>query len=550
MSGRLFGGLALVLLCLPFFACEENAVDGGANGGGANPTLADSLAAVAFQGLGEELVWLERLTQSELRNYRFDDHRDAFDAALAEQSDNAIAHLGLSILEVLELNYDADLWTVIDSMHSWPWTPGPGYGSTAPGGEAPDRHHSIVGRQFQLMVSVPMSMQMETVTATPPANLTLANIQNLIRDKVIPALDRAVAHLDVVERSTDTEILFQVGGGGTSEWIIIDLGEILVFSASIRALRAGFAMATAYDMDLFGPDGTYAWVDDITSLGDVWDPWCTTSYSIVENPPYIDLILEEHDRYSWVRAMEDSIVNRVLHHNFENRGAFLSLRDDGQSLRKAQQDLVGVMDRLDGAVTFIRNRPNESEQNVIKLADLTDLDAGLGGPSVPNFAKNWSRVEDVLAFVREVLSGPVTFTEDIGPSRTSYTWTMNLSVMFTRPVADWNDLLPLHEWNLPAGPWIARNRRLAYSFPTGNGYYGFYAWNGSFCDWVEFSNVGTVEIYRTQWEMYPDALQLVDPTGMPIDPNLEFPYFLDYSFNGLFPEMNRSAWINLMSILQ
>ena len=46
-----------------------------------------------------------------------------------------------------------------------------------------------------------------------------------------------------------------------------------------------------------------------------------------------------------------------------------------------------------------------------------------------------------------------------------------------------------------------------------------------------------------------NILWLVDPMGNAIDPNVTLPYFPDYTFNGLFPGMNRSDWEELINIL-
>jgi hypothetical protein len=336
--------------------------------------------------------------------------------------------------------------------------------------------------------------------------------------------------------------------GPVTECYVIDLGEILVFSASLHALRSGFEGMIAYDVDFVGPDGTYQWFEDINSF----DPyiWCARDYEVIEMGAIDELNILYEDTYSMSSAYSDSIMFRVANHNLENRSEFLTLRDGGAALSDAHSDVVATMDKLDAAAQFIRNRDDESEYNLIKLADLTDLDSGLGDPQGPNFAKDWTRVEDVFSFIRRLMTQPVEFTEDIGGG-TAYTWTMNLGTMYTSPVADWKELLPRHEWHLPTGAWIARQVVLNYQYDNGGGDYWIDYWNGSYCEYTVLSNIGLVRQYRATWNLDSDTfIVLLDPLGNPIDPSIDFPYFPDYTLNGLFPDMTRARWIELMGMVQ
>jgi hypothetical protein len=219
----------------------------------------------------------------------------------------------------------------------------------------------------------------------------------------------------------------------------------------------------------------------------------------------------------------------------------------------AHADLLGVLDRLESAATFIRNRPHETEENVIKLADLTDLDSDLGDPEGPNFAQGWTRIEDVIDFVRDLLSGPMAFNEDLGPNEIPYSFTVDVSALFDSPVGDWNDLLPYHRWNLPAGAWLNVDSVSTWSFDNG----GYQWWElvrygpGS-CRYVDWPQVNQVSFRTTSWSFDSGSvLDLLDgPGGSPIDLDVvRFPYFPDYTFNGLFPNMARADWLDLIDIL-
>jgi hypothetical protein len=411
----------------------------------------------------------------------------------------------------------------------------------------------LIGRQFELLVEIPMTMSYQMVADFPP-NVTVNNIQNIIEDKVIPALDRAIGHVATVERDTDTAIRIGVDFGDGVEYVIIDLGEIYLFDASLRALRAAFGVATAYDVDMFGPDGTYNWVSEIRDLENDGGYIGCATYEVVPAGGRNDINLYYEYDNNYAGAMSDSILNVVLHHNLENRSSFLSLRNGGTPMMNAGTDMLGTVAKLEASADFIRNIRNDtSEEHVIKLTDLTDLDDGLvDDPDKPNFAKDFKTVEDVLGFVRDLFSRTVEFTEELGPRSTQYTWKMNLGVMFMSPVEDWNSLLPYHSWDMPQGNWIETTTQLWMADDLGGSDPTFWVYHDGVCQDVQFQNVGWVRDYDRRYESIDLGKMLVleDPDGQEIDPDTVFPYFPDYTLNGLFPEMNRTEWEKLRDILE
>jgi hypothetical protein len=220
----------------------------------------------------------------------------------------------------------------------------------------------------------------------------------------------------------------------------------------------------------------------------------------------------------------------------------------------AKQDILGAIDKLQESAYFIRNtRTDTSPDHVIKLTDLTGLDSEIDGPNKPNFAQHFDSVEDVLQFVTDLYSGEMSFTEEIGPRHTLYTWKMNLSALYDPPVQDWKDLLPLHEWHLPTGNWISKDeQQYDQWFQAGANWWEWVREDGV-CREMPFTNVGWVYYYHRNYNSvgFDEILWLVDGTGRRIDPKTEFPYFENYTFNGLFPEMTtREKWEELVSILE
>ncbi|HXV14445.1 MAG TPA: hypothetical protein VEC56_09590, partial [Candidatus Krumholzibacteria bacterium] len=528
----------LVMACL--IACDDNPVDDD-TGNPPDPTKADQVATIGFQALGDTLAALENRDLDQLRGVRFDAIRDKLEEALTHESNNGIAHLGLAIVEIVELNYSDEIWGVVDSLDAWQDAGGdidwPPFALTPR-----DPHRMLIGRQFELMTTLPVVMSMRMATEFP-SNVSVAQIQAIISNEIRPALNRAVSHLNVVESETDTELRIHIDDNGVQEDIVVDLGEILVFSAAVHAVRAGFSTALAYDVDFFGPDGGYDWLDDVSDLNGF--TWCRdngVSVTVTDKGGgHVDLHFHGDQRRS--DALTDSILVAVLHYNLEDREEFLALRDGGDALEDAHADLLGVLQRLESAAVFIRNRPHETEDNVIKLADLTDLDADVADPDRPNFMQGWTRIEDAIDFVRDVLTGPVTFTEELGPNDTSFTFTVDLSRLFLSPTDDWNDLLPYHRWSLPSGGWLTFTEE-TYSWDNGGFWHEeYYVRTGpSTCTYMYWDQVDMVTYTNRYWDLDGSVFDYLDaPNGSPIDLDIErVPYFPDYTFDGIFPGMTRT----------
>jgi hypothetical protein len=301
-------------------------------------------------------------------------------------------------------------------------------------------------------------------------------------------------------------------------------------------------------MDFVGADGTYDWIDEISHIQSID---CAT-YGIATATGGDTLSV--YWTYNYEQAISESILVAVAYHNLENREDFLALRDGGNVLKLAQQDLLGMIGKLEASVDFIKNvRTGETEQNVLKLADLTGLESNLGDPEGPNFARDFETIDDALTWIHGFMSGPVEFTENLGPYGTPFTWTMDMSAMFDDPVEDWNDLLPYHRWNLPTGPWVAEELSDAWEYENyGNYPLDYYVYIEGACQSHTFYDIGYVKEY---WYFYysniTNPIELLDgPNGDVIDLEVEkVPYFPDYTLNGLFPGMSRSRWLELVDIL-
>jgi hypothetical protein len=545
---RLLLSLTAIAVAFLLVQCDsDNPVDSGDDNGNGNHVVtgADSIATAWLTALIDTLTDLDDADNDRVRNTHFDVHRAGFQQAIDLEVANPIANLGMSLVELLEVNYNDRLWAFIDSLDSFSdrvwWLPYIGL----PVAPSSDGRREVVGNQFKLMVSIPM-YTVARATAIPP-NISVNEFQVLLGDVIIPKLDNAIARINTAASASEAIRLCHEGDG-MSECVKINRGEILVFAASLYALRSAMYCATAYDLDLYGPDGSYQWLDDMADLFDelLVRLFCC-DYELIELGAVDDL--RKRCSNSFEAEVESTLV-RVAHHNLENRSDYLSLRSGGQVLANSHADMVQALDVLEAATAFIRSHPGD-EENVIKLADLTDLDQEMRDADEANFSREWTKIEDLTDFIGRLLSGPVQFQERIGPNHVLYSWTMDLSRLFLSPVNDWSSLLPYHTWNLPAGSWIVWTVDQD-SFDNGGGYYADNLWDGEICNYIEFPNIGTVYVEYRSGDFDTDGVffLLDGPTGNVIDQSTTFPYFPDYTFNGVFPQMNRSAWETVYQILR
>lgn len=89
---------------------------------------------------------------------------------------------------------------------------------------------------------------MARAISNPPK---FSEIQQMIRDDFMPAVDRATSYMDKV--LDDTAFVFWVTPemmGETSDSIEIDRADFLVFAAGLRVITSFFHLAVAYDIDI------------------------------------------------------------------------------------------------------------------------------------------------------------------------------------------------------------------------------------------------------------------------------------------------------------
>lgn len=522
---RFLSATLLASLLALAFGCG----DSGTNVDGHDMTSADSL----FQALSDSLAAIPKDPSTAfVKSIRYTDIRNGFNTVLAFEPGNRKAHLGSALLDLIEINYNSRLWAFIDSVDTY----GDGTARSAIPGIHFRRGSPILGNQFALLATAPRELLRQTIQGIPD-NLTVAEVQGILRDVVLPALNSALGHLDAAD-----------GGGGNMEPIYvnvedetdeIDMGEVLFFHAATYAARAGLRMLTAYDFSLPGDDLTYGWIDNMRDLDGCSSPGMFEEIGTSGDWRAIHRYYFDRAPY---QASEDSVIVAVAKWNLENRAAFLTQSYGGMS--EAFDDLMATRDYVAAAVAAIRGETDADgqENDIIKLSQLTDIDSDIAnGSDKPNFAASFQTIDDVLDWLdNEVMSGQLVVSED-NDHGCPMTFTVDLPGFFHSAPTDWKTMLPYHRFEAP-GDWITDEISGPPYVQPHTGSYGL--WD---CGNTYLTHDNVTEVVMEYRKVSFDPLVFTNGSGGDIDLDVEkIPYLPHPDMGGLFPGATRDTWLQLV----
>lgn len=534
----------------------------------------------------------EANSSAELYALDFTSLRQGFGAAVTKTPGHAKANVGFIVASVLSMNANADLQKVIDSIdgyidnmnasYSEPADPYLVKRATAKKTTTPQTGflsktfaaHGAISAGQVLFAEIPKIIIAQTGRPSFPRFLTMSYIQNMVETVVVPLLNQVVAATQRLRAQSQMSLLLTIGG----ETAEVDVGDIYIVEAMVRAARAGFLMMCIYDYDLYSPDGSkdMRWIDSFVDAVDKSSYYRSVTYTLEG-----DTLLESN--FQDVVSVTSPLMD-MYRYNL-GRAGFMGMRKN--YCAAAYSDLKEVPALIKAGVVAMKNETDNQDDDLFPSSDILDMSTEMSQLSQDMvdegfstaFATKFQSPESLMDFISFTLANPYTFDETVDGRHIKIT--VDLSKYFTNQVASLKEYWP--KYKIPAGD--ARYVTITSSSYTNewpsNRFYVYMDDYDSVLVNIPASKIKSVT--PSQWEggstvymlnenyqasktvytaRFGIPLQLIDDSGSPIDyydligndvtPQMLssiFPYFDDYTFKGIFPDMKtRKNWIDFFSV--
>ncbi len=506
----------------------------------------------------------------------------SFGNALKAEPYHVKANVGYVVSTTLALNTSANLRKLADSLDAYftalddyfnPEEPALTKKSGAPKRRAVSpgpglmrkalNSHGVQGLGKALLLQAPEVVLAQTQRPNFPRFLTLNFIQTMVDGEVMPALDSVVSAMARLETVDTANLIIKT----SEDTVELDLGDVYIFDAGVHLLRAGLGMFTAYDMDLFtsAADQTYGWIDGLIDAIDTMDNTSVERYSLSGDTLVETYILD----MSGLTTYAD-----VYRYNL-TRPTFMKIRRENHA--KTYADLKAVPVLIKSGIAAIRTESDGQDNDIIPQTDILDMDTDLLGfrddlieeGITPALAEKFRTPENLADFITELLNGPYAFNETV--DSVTVNLTVNISAWFTNPAQDLKLMWPRYRV-LSAAEQV---QRYSYEGEVDTSYYTsyFYIYNENYKLNIDQGLIDSiyvdtlwdeVKVYLTtpiHYEMWIDSVIMVSPLtnvddaghDYTFDRMMEdiengsyFPYFQDYTFNGVFVGMTRQKWLDLI----
>jgi hypothetical protein len=507
---------------------------------------------------------------NDIKSKDFASLRDGFHTILVNENQyNMRANVGYMVSSLLALNTDTLVWRLVDSLDAYftaiDTMPAP----------APMPKKALAkkpGLMQQTMAAGGVTALGKSLAAASlpglaklapsvlfPKFITIAYIQSIAENDVLPVLDSIVAAAGRIENNLSCGLLSLPIDRDTFE---LDKGEIYPIDMAVHLLRACLNGFCAYEFDLYAAGTTdYSWID---TLQDAHPSTGRYIYSLLGDTLDMNYLSDD-------TAM-GLFLFRSIKWNMQRSG-FLTLR--GNTITRVKADLLAVPAKFKAGLAYIRSDINRNNSDdIIRLTDIAHMDNDL--VDVPGrmtthgvsttLANHFRTPEAIADFVDTLLIGPYAFDETIDSTHIAIT--VNLTAMLDNPVTDLRTIiLPNYKW-MPDSEWTVRRHdywvnpaydnmfccNLGDSIAVNPVYIdSVVSYGMSKCCYLNTYYNWTAETDSSLGINIPvalldsaDSLIPFDQIDSLIDARTFLPYFSDYTFGGLFPLMNRQAWIDLI----
>jgi len=423
-----------------------------------------------------------------------------FTEALRLNPNNSTANLGMGILEIASVNYDNELWGMITEI------------DTAMGKKR------VFNNQVKMVLDLPRFwLNFSHGTLTKGNALTVARVQNLIDQRILPKINSAISCID---KALNTSVMIDNG----EEVVEIDNGEVYLFRSSLYAVKAVMQMITLYDVDLFDANNSYNWVENLNTNS-------SDERKVIQSND--TLYIKNYDN----SFVSDSITASIVKRNLESRPGFLKHRN-GNSPVAVKLSLLSFLSDVENSVTYIENESDEQSNDLIKKANIIDLNNGVTDLNDGTINYTFTTVHNLISWLKTSINGTTFQVTADGVNGMPVRLDINVGTMFNTGITDMREILPYHRWKTVSA-W--KVEQLDYSYTYFN-----YNSNGSYTDWYTgMTYTGVYYIAYLDYNIKAEPLEFLNaPNGTVISPDEDL-YLPDYTIKGLFPNMTRSKFYTI-----
>ena len=216
----------------------------------------------------------------------------------------------------------------------------------------------IEGVGVVLLAESPKIIAAQSEKPSFPSFLTVSFIQKTVEEDIIPRLNDVIS---ACNRLTQNEMsLVMTAFGETFE---LDKGDILLFEAGIRLVRAGLGLFTTYNMDIQTTDGSSI----INLLDDVDDEDADKYIYRLQNDTLICLWVFNEEKYT-------SKITDVVQHNLK-RPDFLKIRRANHEW--VYNDLKMVPQLIKASIQSMKAETDQQDDDPIPAGEIFNLDADM-----------------------------------------------------------------------------------------------------------------------------------------------------------------------------
>jgi hypothetical protein len=517
----------------------------------------------------------------------FESLRKGFGAAVVKTPSHGKANVGYIVSTMLALNTSSSIQKLIDSLdiyiqgwddynYSEPVPPKPPTMAKRSSLLSVGLLHRTFKRQGLtgigrvLLAKSPAVLLAAAPRPSFPRFITASYIQGILKNDVLPRLGEVLACTRRLENSPSMSIMMTT----FDETFELDQGDMWIFESGVCATRAMLSMFCIYDMDIYSSDGanTMGWIDQLYDAAEHTRSQVT--YSLSD-----DTLVETNciDSRPYAGIMAD-----IYSYNL-NRSGFMSIKTD--YFTAAWDDLKRIPVAIKTGLSVIESETDNQDNDIFPAGDIFDmkeematfssdmLDEGFS----PALAAKFGSPATLADFIAELLTSPYVFNETIEGYPIAIK--VDLSKFFTNPPTNLKNWLP--KYRLLTGD----ARTITYTIPTSSDNNFFYEQNSfsyypdsddsvivnipaALIDSTRTSDWGSTVVFlkrpcmlrqlrETMVTCQPYAL--IDDAGRDIPSNdliamfddpaafeRAFPYFRDYTFGGIFPDMStRRKWVDL-----